>query len=183
MKINKLSIILIIIIILLVAFICYDKFIYKEDTKDNESESTIVTDYINLDYVSIILTNEGYSYLMPITELNTLDVDATLKNNLETLAKRAFMYDIYVNGSKLKGFRIKLSKGITKIRKLENDNGTYIIFIKEDNTIGLFNVDDYYNNLKTSAIDNYNGYENVVDIQDNLVVYKNGRQEEFKLEK
>ncbi len=186
MKVNKLTIILIIIIVILASYICYDKLFSKKDNlEESKNEGVIVTDYINLDYANIFLTNEGYAYIMPINteEISKLDVSTKIKENLNTLFKRAFIYDFYVNGEKFKGFRIKLDESITKIKKLEIDNFIYIILIKEDNTVGLFDYSKYYNDLEINAIDNYNNYEHVSNIEDNLIVYTNGVKEKFELKK
>lgn len=187
MKKNRLIIILITIIVLLLGYIIYDKAIENKPVKNNGllEENITIIDSISLPYVNIFLTNEGLSYIVPLNkeEISNLDAGNNLKDRLETLYERTFYYDIYINNNKLKGYRVKLDKDITKLRKIVIDDITYIVFIKENNTIGLFNYDDYYNLLKTNVIDNFGRYKNIKDIINNKVIYLDGSKEDFKVEK
>ena len=56
-----------------------------------------------------------------------------------------------------------------------------IIFIKENNTIGLLNYEEYYDLLNTKVIDNYNNISNVLDIDNNKIIYLDGSSEYFKI--
>ena len=186
MKKNSLTIILIIIIILLTGYIIFDKFVNKTVIHNNfEDEKITFIESINLDYVNIYLSNDGLAYIVPLNneDIDNLDVGRNLKERLHTLYERAFYYDVYINNNKLKGYRVKLDKDITKLRKIVIDDITYIVFIKENNTIGLFNYDDYYNLLKTNVIDNFGRYKNIKDIINNKVIYLDGSKEDFKVEK
>lgn len=182
MKKNSLIIILFIIIFLLISYIVFDKLninTYKSDT----SNEIKVIDNIKLSYVNIYLCNDYYAYISPINkeEINNLDLKNNLKDRLNTLYERAFYYDIYINNNKLKGFRVKLNSDIKSIREININDSIYIIFIKDNNTIGLFNYEDYYNLLDTNVIDNYNNINNVKDITNNKIIYLDGSSEEFKM--
>lgn len=186
MKKNSLIVVLIIIIVLLISYIVYDKL--NNISKENNNlinEVITILDTIDLDYVKVYLASDGSAYIIPLNneEINKLEVNNNLKDRLKTLYDRAFYFDVYVDNYKIKGFRVKLDKDITKIRKLEIDNNFYIVFIKENNTIGLFNNLEYIDLLYTNVIDNYNDYQNVLDIKDNKIEYLDGFIENFKLEK
>lgn len=186
MKKNSLTIILIIIIVLLLGYIIYDKFVPNKEANNNfEKKQITITDSISLDYVDIYLTNDGYAYLVPLKEekINNLNVGNNLKERLETLYNRAFYFDVYVNNYKIKGFRVQLDNDILKIRKVILNDIIYIVFIKENNTIGIFNYDDYINMLNTQVSDNFNNIKNVLDIVDNKIVYLDGSKKTFNLEK
>ena len=180
MKTNKLTIILLIIIFLLLSFIIYDKFLKKEINKKEEQEITL-KDTINLDYVNIYLLSDGISYIAPLNkeEIENLKIDKNLADRLNTLYERSFYYDIYLNNTKLRGFRIKLDSNIKEMKKIVVNDLTYIVFLKENNTVGLFNYEDYYDLLYTDVLDNYNNLKNVQDIKDNKVIYLDGSKEEF----
>jgi len=183
MKINKLSILLFIIIIVLASYIIFDKFNKKENnTYENEIK---IVDSITLPYVNIYLLGNGISYLQVknYNEIDNLHLSKNLKDRLNTLYDRAFYYDIYIDGKKIKGYKIELDSEITNIKKIELDNVIYIIFIKDNNTIGLFNYDEYYNLLYTNVIDNYNNYKNISDVIDNKVIYLDGSSEYLKIYK
>ena len=180
MKTNKLTIILLIIIFILLSFIVYDKVIKKELNSKKEEEITL-KDTINLDYVTMYLLSDGTAYLTPLNkeEVKDLNLDKNLTDRLNTLYDRSFYYDIYLNNQKLRAFRIKLDSNIKEMKQLEVDNLTYIVFLKENNTVGLFSYEDYIDLLYTDAIDNYNDFKNVADIKDNKVIYLDGSKEEF----
>lgn len=186
MKKNSITIILIIIIFLLIGYIVHDKII---DTKieDNNLDDELITlvDAISLEYVDIYLTSDGFCYIQPINYdiIKSLQVGNNLKERLTTLYDRAFYYDIYISNSKLKGYKVKLDRDITKIRKIEIDDEIYIIFVKDNNTIGLFNYSDYYNLLNTKVEDNYNDLKNILDFKNNKIIYLDGSSEAFELKK
>lgn len=188
MKINKLTIILIIIIILLLGYIIYDKVTIVNNNSNNkikDIDNTVkIIDSIKLDYVTIYLASDGVAYLVPITdeEIKELNIGERLAERLNTLYGRIFYYDIYVDNSKIKGFRVKLDNDITSIKKIDTHENTYIFFIKENYTVGVFNYADYYNKLDTTAIDNYNNLKNVSDILDNKIIYLDGSSEKINLE-
>lgn len=181
MKKNSLIIILILIIIGLIGYIIFDK--YQNDEDNIQEEIITLVDNINLDYVDIYLTSDGIAYIKPINneEINNLKVNNNLKDRLNTLYDRAFYFDIYINNNKLKGFKVKLDSDIVKIKKVIIDDLTYIAFIKENNTLGLFNYGEYYDLLYTNVIDNYNSYQNIKDIKDNKIIYLDGSEEELKV--
>ncbi len=180
MKTNKLTIILLIIIFILLSFIVYDKVLKKELDTKKEAEITL-KDTINLDYATMYLLSDGTAYLTPLNkeEVKDLNLDKNLTDRLNTLYDRSFYYDIYLNNQKLRAFRIKLDSNIKEMKQLEVDNLTYIIYLKENNTVGLFNYEDYIDLLYTDAVDNYNDLKNVADIKDNKVIYLDGSKEEF----
>ena len=185
MKQNKLTVILIIIIILLLGYIIYSKFFESknhENINNNNYEEVTLLDTISSDYLDIYLTSDGISYLSPINEedIDKLEIGKNLKERLKTLYTRGFYYDIFINNYKLKGFRIELNEKIEKIRKIEVEENTYIIFIKENDTIGVFNYDEYYNLLNTKVEDNYNDLKNVLDVENNKIKYLDGSLKEFK---
>lgn len=183
MKINKLTIILSCIIIILIGYIIFLHLNNKEvnDNKEIENVNEII-EVINLEYLNIYLTKEGVSYLAPknLDEISKLNINKTISKNLKTLYNRAFIYEIYINGKNLKGFKIKLDDKIIKMKNIDNN---YIAFIKENHTIGLFNYENYYTKLVTSAIDNYNDYQNVLDIKNQKIIYLDNNEENIKLEK
>lgn len=184
MKKNSLIVVLIIVIVLLIGYIIYDK--YNENSiDDNEEEQITLVDKLDLNYVDIYLTSDGIAYLKPlnIEEIDRLGINDNLKERLNTLYERAFYFDIYIDNYKLKGFKIKLDSDIEKIRKIEIDNNYYVVFIKENNTIGLFNYLEYYDLLYTKVEDNYNNLKNVLDIKNNKIIYLDGSSEAFELRK
>ncbi|MBQ8902583.1 MAG: hypothetical protein IJY87_05970 [Bacilli bacterium] len=183
MKKNSLIIILTLIIIGLIGYIIFDK--YQNDEDNIQEETITLVDNINLDYVDIYLTSDGIAYIKPINneEINNLKVNNNLKDRLNTLYDRAFYFDIYIDNYKLKGFKIKLDSDIEKIRKVEIDNNYYVVFIKDNNTIGLFNYLEYYDLLYTKVEDNYNDLNNVLDIKNNKIIYLDGSRETFELKK
>lgn len=170
---------------MLSSYIIYDKF--KENDNKNEynieDEKITLVDNISLDYVDIYLTSDGISYIAPINEekINNLKIGDNLKERLNTLYTRAFYYDIFINNYKLKGFIVKLDSKIQKIKKVELEENIYIIFIKENGTVGLFNYDEYYNLLYTKVEDNYKNLKNVLDIKENKIIYLDGSKETFNL--
>ena len=183
MKKNSLIIILILIIIGLIGYIIFDK--YQNDEDNIQEETITLVDNINLDYVDIYLTSDGIAYIKPINneEINNLKVNNNLKERLNTLYDRAFYFDIYIDNYKLKGFKVKLDSDIEKIRKVEIDNNYYVVFIKDNNTIGLFNYLEYYDLLYTKVEDNYNDLKNVLDLKNNKIIYLDGSSEAFELKK
>lgn len=185
MKKNSLTVILIVIIILLVSYIIYDKLNVNKNITNLKEDEVKIIDEIELDYVHMYLSNEGYAYIVPLNEeeINDLEDGKNLKERLTTLYERAFYFDVYVNNYKIKGFRIKLDSDITKIRKIEINDIIYVAFIKENNTIGLFNYEDYYNLLNTEVIDNFNNLKNILDIEENTIIYLDGSKKLFNLEK
>ena len=185
MKVNKLTIILIIIIIGLTSYIIYDKLTISKNNNVNSKEHITLVDTIKLDYVNIYLLSNGVSYIAPINEeeINELNINNNLKDRLSTLYLRAFYQDIYINNFKLKGFKIILDDEIKSIKRIDVDNNSYVVFIKENNTIGLFNYLDYIDYLNTDVIDNYNNINNVLDIKNNKLIYLDGSEKELIIEK
>jgi len=183
MKKNSVIIILVLIIFILLSYIVYDKFIEIDNVSKKEDDEITLIDSIKLPYVDIYLTSDGLAYLEPLNKekINNLDGGNNLKSRLTTLYDRAFYFDIYIDNNKLKAFKIKLDDDIIKIRKIELEDNIYIIFIKENNTIGVFNYDEYYNLLYTSVIDNYDNLKNIKDVKNNKFIYLDGSSEEFKL--
>ncbi len=186
MKNNKLTIILILIIILLLSYIVYDKFFNqsKVNAEANVDNEITLVQNLNLEYLSFYLTSDGYVYLKPINEeeIKNISGGKNLKERLSTLYKRSFYYDLFIDNNRLKGYRIKLDSKIKKLVKMEKYDNIYIIFIKENNTIALFNYDEYYNLLYTNVEDNYHNYQNVQDIKDNKIIYLDGHMEDIMIE-
>lgn len=186
MKKNSLIFVLVVIILILVGYIIFDKIaIVTNNEKIEEEETITLIDSISLSYVDIYLTSDGNAYIVPLTseEIETLSGGNNLKERLSTLYERAFYYDIYITNNKLKGFKVNVDDDVTKIRKVEIEEYIYIIFIKENHTIGLFNYDEYYNLLYTNVSDNYNDYKNIQDIKDNKIIYLDGSKDNFELMK
>ena len=178
MKINKLSIILIIIILLLVGYIAYDK-LYEPKEIAKEEDALKIVDTIKFDYVNIYLLSDGVSYIVPLKtdEISRLDATSSLKERLNTIYTQAIYFDIFINNYKLKGFRVKLDSDIKKMYKVDTKYNTYVIFLKENNTIGLFNYEEYYDLLNTNVIDNYQDLNNVFEIKNNKVIHLDGSSE------
>ncbi len=176
MKQNRVIILLIAIIMLLTSYIIYDKF-FNNNITNVDIHTINVIDEIKLDYVSVYLTDDGISYLVPIKDIDT--DKSNLKERLNTLYNRAFYYDIYVNNEKIKGFKVELDSKIEKIQKIEINDLYYVIFIKDNHTIGVFDYDSYYNLLDTEVKDNYNDYKNVSKIENNKIYYLDGKKEEI----
>lgn len=187
MKVNKLTIVLLIIIFVLVSYIIFDKLKnnYSKEQKDPKDEIVKITDTIKLDYVKIMLASDGTSYIVPLNneEINKIQNKKNLQDRLKELYIRAFYYDIFVDNNKLKGFRTNVDDKIKSIRKIIINSQVYIVFIKENNKIALFNYEDYLDNFNTIVIDNYNDYQNVSDIKDNKLIYLDGSSDTFRLEK
>ena len=183
MKTNKLTIVLILIIIVLLGYIIFDHFA-KENNSQKEDEEIKLMEEINLDYANIYLLSDGLAYLEPYNKekINSLSVDKNLKDRLNTLYERSFYYDIYLNDYKLRAFRIKLDDKIKSIKRINLSDVEYIIFLKDNNTIGLFNTEEYYDLLYTEVTDNYHNLKNVLDIKDNKIIYLDGSKEDFKIE-
>lgn len=173
MKINKLTIVLLIIIIILVSYIVYDKVSDKSMPKE---ESIYIKDSIELEYAKIYLLSNGISYIEPINDekIDNLNVHNNLKERLKTLYLRAFYQDIYIGNYKLKAFKVSLDDEIRSIHKIELEDNTYIVFVKENNTIGLFNYLEYYDLLYTDVVDNYKNIKNVLEVQENKIIYLDG---------
>ncbi len=180
MKINKLTILLIIIIVILLGYIAYDKlYIPSKNKKVIQEDYVEVLDTINLEYASIYLTSDGLSYISPISseEIEKLKVNNNLKDRLNNLYIRALYYDIFINNYKLKGYRVKLDDKINKIVKIVTDTNTYVIFLKDNNTIGVFDYLEYYDLLNTKVEDNYQNIKDVKDIKNNKIIYLDGSSE------
>ena len=184
MKANKLTVILIMIIIILLGIIILERIDFKGKDTINEDDSIVIVDNIKLPYVTIYLDSNGDAYLVPLSEneIEKINGGTNLKERLTTLYNRAFYYDIYVNNYKIKGFRVQLDSNIKKISKIDTSDNTYIIFLKENNTIGIFNYSEYHNLLYTKVIDNYLDLKDILDIIDNKIVYLDGSKSELKLE-
>jgi len=75
---------------------------------------------------------------------------------------------------------VNLDDEIRSISKIELEDNTYVAFIKENNTIGIFNYMEYYDLLYTDVIDNYDNLKDVLNIEDNKIIYLDGSIKEFK---
>ena len=179
MKTNKLTIILIIIIVILGSYIIYDKVHDNKKTINELNEEVTIKEEINLEYVNIYLATDGLAYIVPLKdeEIEDIKIEKNLKENLKTLYNRSFFYDLYVDNQKIRGFRVKLTSKINNIINVKNQNNEYVLFLKEDNSVGLFNYANYYENLDTSVYDNY--FKNVKEIKNNKIIYLDGKEETF----
>ena len=182
MKINKITIILVLIIFCLVGYIVYDKLNENKETQDKLDDIITIKDTINLEYVNIYLLSDGSSYIAPINEeeIDNLNITKSLKERLSTLYLRAFYQDIYINNYKLKGFKVNLDDKIRSIKKIFVEDNILVAFIKENNTIGIFNYLEYYDLLNTLVEDNYNNLKNILDIENNQIIYLDGSINDFK---
>lgn len=180
MKTNKVTIILLIVIVFLVSYIVYDKLSDNKEVSNEEEEVTL-KEKIELEYMSVYLLSDGSSYIIPLKEeeIDNLSVNNNLKDRLKTIYLRAFYYDIYVDNYKIKGFKVTLDNEIRDIYKIVIDNNSYIIFVKEDNTIGLLDYMDYYDNLNTEVLDNYKNIKDVLEIKNNKLIYLDGSSSEL----
>lgn len=180
MKTNKVTIILLIVIVFLVSYIVYDKLSDNKKVSNKEEEVTL-KEKIELEYMSVYLLSDGSSYIIPLKEeeIDNLSVNNNLKDRLRTIYLRAFYYDIYVDNYKIKGFKVTLDNEIRDIYKIVIDNNSYIIFVKEDNTIGLLDYMDYYDNLNTEVLDNYKNIKDVLEIKNNKLIYLDGSSSEL----
>jgi len=181
MKINKITIVLLIIIISLVTYIVYDNV--EINSKESEKEEIVIKESISLPYVDIYLLSDNTSYIIPIKEevINTLEVGKNLKERLKNLYLNSTYFDIFINNYKLKGYKVNLDAKIKDIEKVIIDENIYIVFLKDNNTIGLFNYDEYFNFLNTKVMDNYNNLKDVLKIQDNKIIYLDGSTKELEL--
>ena len=185
MKQNKLTIILIVIIILLVGFIIYERIPQKEEIElDENTEEIKLVSQINLDYLDIYLTSDGLAYLVPLKkeEINELNVGKNLKDRLNILYDKGFFLDVYVDNYQIKGFKVSLDDKITKMNKIELYDNSYIVFLKENHTLGMFDYQKYLDDLNTLVVDNYNDYKNISDIKENDVIYLDGAKEKIKID-
>lgn len=184
MKTNKVTIILLIVIVFLVSYIVYDKLSDNKKVSSKEEEVTL-KEKIELDYMSVYLLSDGSSYIIPLNEeeIDNLSVNNNLKDRLKTLYLRAFYYDIYVDNYKIKGFKVTLDNEVKNIYKIVIDNNSYIVFVKEDNTIGLLDYMDYYDNLNTLVLDNYKNIKDVLEVKNNKLIYLDGSSSELVIEK
>lgn len=180
MKTNKVTVILLIVIVFLVSYIVYDKLSDNKKVSNKEEEVTL-KEKIELEYMSVYLLSDGSSYIIPLKEeeIDNLSVNNNLKDRLRTIYLRAFYYDIYVDNYKIKGFKVTLDNEIRDIYKIVIDNNSYIIFVKEDNTIGLLDYMDYYDNLNTEVLDNYKNIKDVLEIKNNKLIYLDGSSSEL----
>lgn len=182
MKDKRLLITLLIVILLFIAYFLGSRY-YKEvsDYKSSPKNNILIEDKINLEYVSIYLLNDGTSLIVPINKeaINKLDIGNNLKDRLVSLYNNATLENITSN-EKEKIYKIKLSSGIKKLYKIEVDNNIYIVLLKEDNTIGLFDYDSYYNLMYTDVKDNYNNLTNVLKVEDNYLYYIDNTKVELK---
>ena len=60
---------------------------------------------------------------------------------------------------------------VEKIYNVVVNDKSYIIFLKENNKIALFDYDSYYNLMYTEVMDNYNNIENVLKIENDNLYY------------
>ena len=60
---------------------------------------------------------------------------------------------------------------VEKIYNVVVNEKSYIIFLKENNKIALFDYDSYYNLMYTEVMDNYNNVENVLKIENDNLYY------------
>lgn len=148
--------------------------------KPNTEKENEIIDTITFDYLTVYLFENNEVYIVPITKerISTLDKGDNLKERLTKLYNDASYYDLYINDYKLKGY--KLGDNITKISKIIKDEEDYLVLIKDDNRIDLFSYNNYYNLMNINVQENYNDYENVLDINDNYIIYLDGSKELIK---
>lgn len=170
--------IIITIIIVLILFGSY-KFVSYFHPSENELNTIVdkdaikIDNEINLPYVNIYLYSNGKAYLVPITkkEIEKLEDGNNLKERLTTLYNNSSKLDIEINNKEVKGYNVNLDDKIEKIYNVVVDDKSYIIFLKDNNKIALFDYDSYYNLMYTEVMDNYNNLENVLKIENDNLYY------------
>lgn len=176
MKLDKrLVITLIILAIILLGYKLINYYYPKE------SNHTIVVDMnaikvineINLPYVNIYLYSDGKAYLVPINknEISKLESGNNLKDRLITLYNNSTTLDKKYDNQYIKGYSVNLDDLVEKIYNVVVNDKSYIIFLKENNKIALFDYDSYYNLMYTEVMDNYNNVENVLKIENDNLYY------------
>lgn len=178
--------ILIIVAIILCGYFIYQRFFmgdYIVIERGPSENSVTLTEEINLDYVNIYLMSDGNSYISPINNstIDLLDVGDNLKDRLRLLYDKGEYYNYFVDKNKIKGFKVALDDKVEKIYQVNIKNMNYIVFLKDNNKIGLFDYDSYYNLMYTEVKDNYNNIENVLKIENDLLYYLDGSS--IKIEK
>ena len=166
----------------LASFIIYDHFKDKPE-EIKKSEETKIVDKLNLEYLNVYLTNDNRCFLIPFNkeEINNLKTNKNLQDRLNLLYDKASYFKIYDNGYEIKGYEVKVDSKINKIYAFTKDNNTYVIFLKENNKIAILDTEKYIDDLDTEVIDNYNDYKDVLEIQDDNLIYLDGSNEVIKI--
>lgn len=140
------------------------------------TEELTIKNSISLEYMDIIHLSNGASYLIPINteKIDALDIGANFKDRLYKLYNDSKEFDIDIKDYKVRGYEVKLNDVIKNIYSIKKNDNSLIIFLKNDNTIGVFNYENYYNLMYTDVKDNYNNIENVLKIENNELYYLDG---------
>ncbi len=182
MKDKRILATIIIILFLFTGYILANKY-YKivNEYKTSPINNITIEDKISLEYVSIYLLSDGTSLIVPINKeaIEKLDVGNNLKDRLISLYNDATLLSITPNLEE-KAYKVEVNSNIKKLYKVEVDNNVYIIFLKNDNTIGVFDYDSYYNLMYVFVKDNYNNLVDVLKIEDNYLYYIDNTKVELK---
>lgn len=179
MKDNRTYIVGIIIILIIGGYLINDFFVkeeYRIVERYPKEENISMLSKINLDYLDIYLYSNGDAYLIPITDekISKLDSGDNLKDRLNTLASKAESFNSPVDDSLLKGFKVVTNSKIESMYEYTKDGNIYIIFLKLDNTIAVFNYENYYNLMYIESKDNYNNISDVLKIEEDIIYFLDG---------
>ena len=164
------------------SYIIYDYFKDKPEEIKKGDETKII-DKLNLEYLRVYLTNDKRCFLIPFNkeEISNLNTNKNLQDRLNLLYDRASYFKIYDDGYEIKGYEVKVDSKIKKVYAMEQDQNTYVIFLKENNKIAILDMEKYIDDLDTEVIDNYNDYKDVLEIKDNNLIYLDGSKEVIKI--
>ena len=173
----------ILITLFIVIIICCISFSYnyfkgqKQVNNTTPKDKTIeISATLSLPYVDIYLFDNGKSYIVPIDtyKISKLDGGNNLKDRLKTLYNDSSRLDIKINDESVKGYKVNVDDKIEKIYNVNIEEKSYIIFLKENDKIALFDYDSYYNLMYTEVLDNYNNVVDVLKIEDDNLIYLDG---------
>lgn len=176
---DKRIIITLFIILLIVSILFSYNYIAGEDEVKNtipKDKIVKVSSTLLLPYVNVYLYSDGKAYLIPLNEeeISKLDGGNNLKDRLKTLYNDSNNLNIKINDKKVKGYEVKVDDKIEKIYSVTVKDKSYIIFLKENDKIALFDYDSYYNLMYIDVLDNYNNVIDVLKIEDDNLVYLDG---------
>lgn len=178
MKDRRILITLFLILLLCSILFSYNYVTGKDEVKNITPNNKIIeiVSSLHLPYVDIYLYDNGKSYLIPITndEIAKLDGGNNLKDRLTTLYNDSLNLEVKIEDKKVKGYEVKVDDKIENIYNVTINDKSYIIFLKENDKIALFDYDSYYNLMYTNVLDNYNNIIDVLKIEDDNLIYLDG---------
>lgn len=175
MKKNSIIIILFLIILGLLIYI----LVNKNENKENDRELVVnLIDKIELEYLSVYLYSDGQVYLVPISKEKILELKDG--NNLKERLRELYNNAEYSDFLKKKIYKLEINGNVEKIRKIELENNIYIIFIKDNHKLSIFNYENYYD-LLSLKVEEYDNYKDVLDIVNDEIIYLDNEKEKFLL--